>query len=82
MLFCEYGVTLKAPVLKNIWERLLGMGGTDKEIYISTQELLEYCWMYEAVFKCDKNSTSLQSKLLFFFPTWLVLEKCGVWFDV
>ena len=28
-VFCEYGVTSKAPVLKNIRERLFLMGGTD-----------------------------------------------------
>ena len=59
MFSCEYGVTLKAPILKNIWKRLLLMGGTDKEIYISTQELLKILLMYEALFKCNKNSTSL-----------------------
>ena len=38
--------------------------------------------MYEAVFKCNKGSTSLKSWLLLLFPSWLVPEKCGVWFDV
>ena len=35
MFSCEYSVTLKAPVLKNIGQRLLLMGGTDKKnLYI------------------------------------------------
>ena len=59
MFSAEYGVTLKAPVLENIWEQLLLMGGTGKEIYISTQELLQILLMYEAVFKCNESSTSL-----------------------
>ena len=37
--------------------------------------------MYVAVFKCNKSSASLLSKLLFLFPSWLVLEKFDVWFD-
>ena len=37
--------------------------------------------MYLAVLKCNKSSASLQCQLLFLFPSWLVLEKFGVWFD-
>ena len=55
----EYGVTLNAPVLKNIWEWLLLMGDTDREINISKEEILQILLMYKAVFKCNKNSTSL-----------------------
>ena len=38
--------------------------------------------MFEAVFKCNKSSTRLKSRLLLLFPSWLVLEKCSVRFDV
>ena len=48
---------------------------------ISAQYILQAFLMYVAVLKCKRSSASLQSKLLFLFPSWLVLEKFGVWFD-
>ena len=37
--------------------------------------------MHVAIFKCNESSTILQSKLVFLFPSWLVQEQFGVWFD-
>ena len=34
--------------------------------------------LHKAIVKCNKGSTSSLSKLLFLFPSWLVLEKFGV----
>ena len=38
--------------------------------------------MHVAVFKYNKSFASLYSKLLFLFPSWLVLQNFGVWFDI
>ena len=47
MLSCEYGVTLKAPVLKNICERLLLNG---RHWYFTNQILKFYYWDKMKVF--------------------------------
>ena len=44
--------------------------------------MLQILLMYVAVFKYDKSSASLLSKLPFLFPYWLVLESFNVWFDI
>ena len=38
--------------------------------------------MHIAVLKYNKSFASLFSKLLFLFPSWLVLQNFGVWFDI
>ena len=38
--------------------------------------------MHVAVLKYNKSFASLFSKLLFLFPSWLVLQNFGVWFDI
>ena len=38
----------------------------------------KHCLLYKAVFKCNKSSASLESKVLFLFPFWLVLKKIGI----
>ena len=38
--------------------------------------------MHVAVFKYNWSFSSLYSKQLFLFPSWLVLKNFGVWFDI
>ena len=38
--------------------------------------------MHVAAFKYNNCFDSLYSKLLFLFPSWWVLQKFGVWFDI
>ena len=53
---------------------------TNKCIHLR-KKILQILLMYIAVFKYIKSSASLWSKLLFLFPSWLVLQNSGVWFD-
>ena len=65
---CEYGETLKAPVLKNIWERLLLIGGTDKEIYsiYLRKNYYKYCWYMKQFL----NVIKVYYKLLVYNPNY------------